>query len=137
MTSSTETPDWTALPRPEDDGAARHLVGTPIPAVTLRATDGRHIDLSHLSGLTVLYAYPRTGVPDKPNPDGWDAIPGARGCSPQSCAFRDHFQDLRRLVSPPYSGFPPRTPPASAKPPNASTCRSRFSPMKICSSPAP
>lgn len=89
----TSLPD--DLPAPEDDGLAAHLPGLELPIVHLPATDGRHIDLSGLSGLTVVYAYPRTGVPGQPLPDGWDAIPGARGCTPQSCAFRDHFADLR------------------------------------------
>jgi len=97
VASFVETPDWSALPVPEDDGATRHLVGMTLPAVVLRSTDGVDVDLSRQPGLLVVYAYPRTGVPDQPNPDGWDAIPGARGCSPQSCAFRDHFQELRRL----------------------------------------
>jgi len=65
--------------------------------VTLAATDGTAVDLSRLAGRSIVYAYPRTGKPGLPNPDGWDMIPGARGCSPQSCAFRDHFADLQRL----------------------------------------
>lgn len=89
--------DWTALPRPEDDGAAAHLAGTRIAAVPLAATDGATVDLSALPGLTVVYAYPMTGRPDVSLPDGWDAIPGARGCTPQSCAFRDHHAELRDL----------------------------------------
>ncbi|MFL5379992.1 MAG: peroxiredoxin [Myxococcales bacterium] len=98
MTSSSiETPDWSAIPAPQDDGAARHLPGMTMPAVGLPATDGRTVDLSKLPGRTVVYAYPRTGKPGVPNPTGWDMIPGARGCSPQSCAFRDHFAELQRL----------------------------------------
>jgi peroxiredoxin len=85
------------LPSPEDDGAARHLVGRRVPDLTLAATDGTRVNLSKLNGRTVVYAYPRTGVPGKPLPDGWDAIPGARGCTPQSCAFRDHFAELKAL----------------------------------------
>jgi len=95
--SSIETPDWSAIPAPQDDGAARHLRGATMPKVALPATDGRTVDLSTLPGRTVVYAYPRTGKPGVPNPTGWDMIPGARGCSPQSCAFRDHFAELRRL----------------------------------------
>jgi peroxiredoxin len=95
--SSIATPDWSALPAPEDDGAARHLLGMTVPPIPLPATDGSTIDLSALPGLTVVYAYPRTGRPGQPNPDGWEAIPGARGCTPQSCAFRDHFADLQSL----------------------------------------
>ncbi|MFL5372035.1 MAG: peroxiredoxin [Myxococcales bacterium] len=98
MTSSSiETPDWSAIPAPQDDGAARHLPGMTMPPVGLPATDGRTVDLSKLPGRTVVYAYPRTGKPGVPNPTGWDMIPGARGCSPQSCAFRDHFAELQRL----------------------------------------
>jgi peroxiredoxin len=66
-------------------------------SVVLAATDGRSVDLSKVPGRIVVYAYPRTGVPHAPNPEGWDGIPGARGCSPQSCAFRDHFAELKGL----------------------------------------
>jgi hypothetical protein len=79
MANFVEKPDWSLLPKPVDDGGARHLVGKPMASVALRATDGREIDLAGLRGRSVVYAYPRTGVPDVPNPDGWDAIPGARG----------------------------------------------------------
>ena len=85
------------LPVPHDDGAARHLAGLALPSVTLAATDGSRVDLSKLSGRTVVYAYPRTGVPGRAMPEGWDQIPGARGCTPQSCAFRDHFAQLTQL----------------------------------------
>src|SRR5215470_3423469 len=85
------------LPVPRDDGAARHLAGRKLPALALAATDGSRVDLSKLSGRTVAYIYPRTGVPGQAPPDGWDAIPGARGCTPQSCSFRDHFAELKRL----------------------------------------
>ena len=94
---STETPDWSRIPPPIDDGGARHLMGARVPALTLPATDDMAVTLSALPGRTVVYAYPRTGQPGVDNPDGWDMIPGARGCSPQSCAFRDHFAELRRL----------------------------------------
>ena len=87
----------TDLPAPQDDGAARHLAGLRLPSVPLAATDGSHVDLSKLKGRTVVYIYPRTGVPGQPSPDGWDAIPGARGCTPQSCSFRDHFAELEQL----------------------------------------
>jgi len=87
--------DWTRIPAPRDDGAARHLEGQDLPAVTLRATSGELVDLSKLSGRTVVYAYPMTGRPGVALPEGWDEIPGARGCTPQSCAFRDHFSDMR------------------------------------------
>lgn len=92
---SIETPDWSTLPAPEDDGAARHLLGMAIASVPLPATDGSTVNLSSLKGLVVVYAYPRTGRPGEPNPDGWDLIPGARGCTPQTCSFRDHFAELR------------------------------------------
>jgi peroxiredoxin len=85
------------LPAPQDDGGARHLTGLKLPSIALAATDGSEIDLSKLKGRTVVYIYPRTGVPGQALPEGWDAIPGARGCTPQSCSFRDHFDDLKRL----------------------------------------
>jgi peroxiredoxin len=85
------------LPVPRDDGATRHLVGMRLPDLTLAATDGSQVNLSALQGRTVVYIYPRTGRPGVPAPDGWDAIPGARGCTPQSCGFRDHFADLKGL----------------------------------------
>lgn len=93
------TPDTLppGLPAPEDDGAARHLPGLRVPSVPLPATSGDTVDLSALPGRVVVYAYPRTSRPDQPGIEGWDAIPGARGCTPQSCAFRDHFAELRGL----------------------------------------
>jgi len=95
--SSIETPDWSTIPPPLDDGAARHLRGLLLPSCPLAATDGRTIDISALPGLTIVYAFPRTGRPGVENPPGWDLIPGARGCTPQSCAFRDHFAELKAL----------------------------------------
>jgi peroxiredoxin len=99
MTTAPHNPNVLpdALPVPQDDGAARHLTGLRLPSVPLRATDGSEIDLSKLPGRTVVYLYPRTGVPGQSPPDGWDAIPGARGCTPQSCSFRDHFAELKTL----------------------------------------
>jgi peroxiredoxin len=86
------------LPRPVDDGACDHLVGMRVPGVTLASTAGRAVDLGALPpGRTVIYCYPRTGVPGQPLPAGWDAIPGARGCTPQACAFRDHYRELADL----------------------------------------
>jgi len=85
------------LPPPIDDGGAHHLPGAAIPPVALLSTDGHRVDVSQLSGTTVLYCYPRTGRPDQEPPDGWNAIPGARGCTPQSCAFRDHHRELQAL----------------------------------------
>jgi peroxiredoxin len=95
--STIEAPDWSTIPAPQDDGAARHLRGLALPSIALSATDGSLVDLSRLAGRTIVYAYPRTGRPGVPNPPGWDMIPGARGCSPQSCAFRDHYAELKRL----------------------------------------
>jgi peroxiredoxin len=85
------------LPIPIDDGACNHLRGMQLPSVPLMSTTGRMVDLAKISGRTVVYCYPRTGRPDKDSPQGWDEIPGARGCTPQSCAFRDHYQELRAL----------------------------------------
>ena len=85
------------LPVPQDDGAARHLAGMRLPSVALPSTGGAAVDLSKLKGRTVIYIYPRSGRPGQAMPAGWDAIPGARGCTPQSCGFRDHFAELQRL----------------------------------------
>jgi peroxiredoxin len=87
--------DWTRLPEPADDGAAAHLTGMDLPDLNMPATTGPTINLSDLRGITVLYLYPMTGRPDRDLPENWDDIPGARGCTPQSCAFRDHFAKLR------------------------------------------
>ena len=87
--------DWSKIPVPVDDGAAKHLVGMTLPPVVLPATDGTSVMLSHLKGRVVLFAYPRTGEPGKISLVGdWDMIPGARGCTPQTCAFRDLFKEL-------------------------------------------
>ncbi len=86
------------LPRPVDDGAARHLLGTPMPSINLQSTAGKIVNLSELSApRTVLFCYPMTGVPGQPLPEGWDLIPGARGCTPQACSFRDRFSDFSQL----------------------------------------
>ena len=85
------------LPVPVDDGAADHLQGTPLPKISLSATSGETVDIDQLPGLVVFYIYPMTGRPDTPLPEGWDDIPGARGCTPQSCSFRDHHADLLEL----------------------------------------
>ena len=85
------------LPVPVDDGGARHLTGMTLPDLSLAATDGSTVNLAKLKRRTVVYVYPRTGEPGVPSPDGWDAIPGARGCTPQSCGFRDHFAELQAL----------------------------------------
>ena len=87
--------DWSKIPAPHDDGAARHLEGLHLPDIALAATDGRSVSLARCQGRTVVYAYPRMGKPGQiALVDGWDEIPGARGCTPQSCAFRDHFTEL-------------------------------------------
>jgi peroxiredoxin len=85
------------LPAPADDGGARHLAGTSWPDLALPATDGASINLAQARGRAIVYAYPRTGRPGQALPAGWDAIPGARGCTPQSCGFRDHFAELESL----------------------------------------
>jgi len=85
------------IPAPQDDGGADHLTGRKIADIDLPETGGGTVNLASLTGRTVLYLYPRTGVPGIPNPAGWDMIPGARGCTPQSCSFRDHFEEMRRL----------------------------------------
>ncbi len=85
------------IPAPNDDGACDHLPGMRLPSVPLASTAGGSVDLSGLCGKTVLYCYPRTGRPDEDLPRGWEEIPGARGCTPQSCSFRDHHEELRAL----------------------------------------
>ncbi|HEX2740587.1 MAG TPA: peroxiredoxin [Rubrobacter sp.] len=85
------------IPEPPDDGACGHLPGMRLHSVSLTSTDGDRVDLSTLTGTTVVYCYPMTGRPDQDLPQGWDDIPGARGCTPQSCAFRDHHAELQAL----------------------------------------
>ena len=85
------------LPVPRDDGACDHLARMVLPSIPLSTTDGEKVDLSLLRGRSVVYVYPRTGRPDLPTSAAWDAIPGARGCTPQSCSFRDHYAELRSL----------------------------------------
>jgi peroxiredoxin len=87
----------TNIPAPQDDGAANHLTGMTLPDIALAATSGPAVNLSKVKGRSVVYTSPRTGVPGVANPDGWDMIPGARGCTPQSCSFRDHAVDLTAL----------------------------------------
>ena len=95
MTNLNQLPS--DLPIPQDDGAAKHLVGTRLPTTSLHATTGKQFNLGELKGRLVIYCYPMTGQPNVALPDGWDQIPGARGCTPQSCSFRDHYQELRSL----------------------------------------
>ena len=95
MSMTCELPE--GLPAPEDDGGAVHLADMSLPSVARQATSGESVDPSRLEGCTVIYVYPMTGRPGVPLPDGWDGIPGARGCTPQSCGFRDHFAELQAL----------------------------------------
>jgi peroxiredoxin len=85
------------LPAPVDDGAASHLEGSFLLDITLNGTDGASVNLAELRGHWVIYVYPMTGRPDIPLPDGWDGIPGARGWTPRSCSFRDHYAELQAL----------------------------------------
>jgi peroxiredoxin len=88
--------DWSKIPAPVDDGGAAHLKGKTVPGVSLLATDDTRVTLSAFKGRTVVFAYPRTGEPGKiALVDDWDMIPGARGCTPQTCAFRDLFAELK------------------------------------------
>lgn len=94
MTNLTAV-DWSKLPIPVDDGGARHLCGARVADVELASTDGSPVSLSRLGGRSVVFAYPLTGRPDRALPEGWDTIPGARGCTPQACAYRDLASALR------------------------------------------
>jgi peroxiredoxin len=86
------------LPVPEDDGAADHLPELTVPSLAMPSTAGGTTDLAELAvGRLVAYVYPRTGTPGQPSPAGWDDIPGARGCTPQSCAYRDSLAEFGRL----------------------------------------
>jgi len=98
MPQSTDFPLPPNLPEPLDDGAAKHLANMAMPKLLLPSTAGGLVDVSALTApTTVFYCYPMTGVPGKPLPDGWDQIPGARGCTPQTCGFRDRHQQLTEL----------------------------------------
>jgi peroxiredoxin len=85
------------LPVPKDDGSTNHLLGMRLPNVSLKSTDSQTINFGEIKGRLVVYCYPMTGQPNVALPDGWDQIPGARGCTPQSCSFRDHYQELQAL----------------------------------------
>jgi len=89
--------DWSKIPEPKLDFNLEHLNQFIIPDLKLNSTDGTIVSLSNLKGITVIYVYPMTGVPGKELPEGWDEIPGARGCTPQSCSFRDNFSKLKKL----------------------------------------
>jgi peroxiredoxin len=99
--SSFGTDDISVLPRdlpvPVDDGACDHLRGMRLPEIALPSTSGRDVMLASLTGWTVVYAYPRTGEDGLAPPPGWNEIPGARGCTPQTCGFRDHYRELTAL----------------------------------------
>ena len=85
------------LPVPVDDGACDHLPGTALPSMAIPSTRGRTVNPAQIPGWLVIYCYPMTGRSDQTLPDGWDQIPGARGCTPQSCSFRDHYRELQAL----------------------------------------
>src|SRR5207237_5130404 len=87
-----------------------HLAGRGLPSVSLPATSGRTVDVSQLPGLSVIFCYPHTGRPDEPTPAAWDAIPGARGCTPQSCAFRDRHSEFAKLRAAVYGLSADETP---------------------------
>lgn len=95
MTNLSQLP--TDLPIPEDDGSTNHLRGMKLPNLALSATNGKTVNFANIKGKLVIYCYPMTGQPNVALPDGWDQIPGARGCTPQSCSFRDHYQELQAL----------------------------------------
>lgn len=85
------------LPTSLDDGACDHLLGLLLPSVNLYSTTGRTVNPAQISNWLVIYCYPMTGRPGRPIPDGWTQIPGAAGCTPQSCSFRDHQKELQAL----------------------------------------
>ena len=85
------------LPVPENDGKTDHLVGMKLADVELTSTQGKRVNIGQISGKLVIFCYPRTGKPGVALPEGWDKIPGARGCTPQSCSFRDRYNELKQL----------------------------------------
>ena len=89
--------DWSKIPAPKNEENLSHLNNYHIKRIKLRSTNNKLVNLSDLRGLTIIYIYPMTGQPDKSLPDNWDNIPGARGCTPQSCSFRDNFNELKKL----------------------------------------
>ena len=109
------TDDFTTLPAdlpvPSDDGRAAHLPGLPMPRLSLTASDGKTVDLAALPpGRTVIYLYPLTGRPGVDLPEGWDSIPGARGCSTEACNFRDHYRELHQAGAAQIYGMSSQTP---------------------------
>ncbi|NKB52059.1 MAG: redoxin family protein [Rhizobiaceae bacterium] len=87
--------DWSQLPSPLDDGGGAHLEGMALPDISLASTADSYVQLGSLKGTSVIFAYPMTGRPDVALPEGWDMIPGARGCTPQACTFRDLYKELQ------------------------------------------
>lgn len=95
MADDEQTALRDCIPEPEDDGGADHLVDSSVPSVSLPATDGAEVDLSAMFGTVVVYCFPKMGrTAAEPDPDGWEAIPGAYGCTEETCSFRDHYQEL-------------------------------------------
>ena len=95
MSDFNKLPD--NLPKPVDDGATDHLLGKKLPNIALPSTDGEQVELAALKGKVVIYCYPKTGRQGVTMPEGWDQIPGARGCTPQNCSFRDHYKEIKQL----------------------------------------
>jgi peroxiredoxin len=91
------SPDWSKIPVPNGDEDLSHLLEYKIKPIVLKSTNNQLVNLSEIKGLSVIYIYPMTGQPNKPLPNDWDNIPGARGCTPQSCSFRDNFSNLKKL----------------------------------------
>ena len=112
------------LPAPVDDGACNHLAGMSVPGIGLPSTASRILELAGLPGRTVVYCYPMTGAPGVALPDDWDLIPGARGCTPQACAFRDHHQELAELGAQVW-GLSAQTTDYQREMADGYTCRSR------------
>ncbi|GLB44291.1 putative redoxin [Lyophyllum shimeji] len=97
MSNTSSFPLPPNLPVPVDDGACAHLTGIEVPSIPLSSTSGDPVDVSSLKGLTIIFCYPRTGAPGENIPESWNLIPGARGCTPQACSFRDTTSELRGL----------------------------------------
>jgi peroxiredoxin len=97
MLTKIDTTFPSHLPVPQDDGACSHLTGSKIPSIPLSDSSGNTVDVASLSGLTILFCYPRTGAPGETITDDWNSIPGARGCTPQACSFRDELAELQKL----------------------------------------
>jgi peroxiredoxin len=112
------------LPAPVDDGACNHLAGMSVPGIGLHSTASRILELAGLPGRTAVYCYPMTGAPGVALPDNWDLIPGARGCTPQACAFRDHHQELAELGAQ-VLGLSAQTTDYQREMADGYTCRSR------------